>query len=222
VKAVLWAVCSLMLSMCAAEREPVTAPLRVRVLSEDETPLKGARVHVDGRSVGVSDKQGWVKTELAGPGGRRCRVGVACPGDLVPRDRKQKIVSVRYLREIGRGVENLVPIEIGFTCVSPIKKSVLVVSADGRAALPIRALGRQIAITDRQGFAQTVIEGLPGDEIEVVIDTSENPKLRPRMPSRRLRLPGSSQIYIFDQKFILRASERKKGRKAHSGPRRIR
>jgi hypothetical protein len=88
--------------------------------------------------------------------------------------------------------------------------------------LPVHALGRQVAVTDENGIAEVVLEGVPGEEIEVLLNTSEHPDLRPSMPSRRLVLPTSRQIFIFDQKFKTQKARRKRKRqRRYLGPRRI-
>jgi hypothetical protein len=119
-----------------------------------------------------------------------------------------------------------IPVSVELVCEPLLQAIVLMVSTDRRAELPIKTSGRTIAWTDGDGVAQKIITGRPGDEIEVMIDTSEKPRLRPAAPSRRFRIPMRPEILVFEQAFKEekpkpKQRRKKRTQKARVGPLRI-
>jgi len=207
---------------CTDRQAPKTVPLIIEVLNDAEQPVTQASIALDGQVLGRTDDQGRLSAVLPGPEGRGVEVGVACPDGLVALEGDRRDLLVRFLRPIGLDDATLAPLLARFKCVKKTRSIVLLVRTVESANLPIRVLDRQIGVTDEDGVSQSVIEGIPGDEIEVVIDTSSDKQLRPQMPSRRLNLPKRSQILIFDQKFQRTdGASKKKKRRKRPGPLRL-
>jgi hypothetical protein len=205
---------------CEPELEFQSVSLQIDVLNEVRQPVGDVSVFMDGQLLGITDGTGNLRTRLSGPEGRPVGVSIQCPEGSVPENGTSRDLLVRFLRPIGGGAN--VPLRVTFQCASRTRKSVLLVRADGQARLPVRALGQQVAVTDENGVVEVVLEGVPGEEIEVQLDTSTRPHLRPSMPSRRLAIPTGRQIFVFDQKFEIRKSRRKRKRQRRVlGPRRI-
>ncbi len=208
---------------CSKESKPQFVMLEVEVTDEDARPVETAEVKVAKHSVGSTDRDGRLEVRLSGPEGRRVQVQVACPDGRIAEGGTSRDVEVRFLRKLDTTATSLAAIEAGFRCVFKTRKVVVLVRADGVAGLPVHTLGHPIAQTNSDGVAQAVIEGIPGDEIEVTLDTTEKPELRPAMPGRRLTVPRQSQIVVFDQKFERRRSKRRLRKRARKrpGPRRL-
>jgi hypothetical protein len=208
---------------CSKEEFSQTVFLDVIVVDRAEQPVANSIVSIDGQRIGKTSALGQLRTPLGGPAGRVVQVKVECPGGLIPRREDIRTVPIRFFRPIEEKSKGWVPLKSRFKCVSKVSPSVLIVRADKQSNLPIEALGRNLSITDENGVAAAVIKGVPGDEIEIIIDTGSRPELKPTMPSRRLTIPANSQIFVFDQKFEKRSPPQKKAPKAkkRSGPRRI-
>jgi hypothetical protein len=210
----------LVIAGCARDLEPQFVPLTIDVLNEVQQPVAGVSVSLDGQVWRATDETGNLQTRLSGPEGRLVRIDIQCPRGSVAEGEVSRDLVVRFLRPIGGG--DNVPLQATFRCASRTRKSVLLVRADSQANLPIRALGRHLAVTNENGVAEVVLEGVPGEEIEVLLDTSAHPHLRPSMPSRRLIMPTGRQIFVFDQKFETKKPRRKRKRQRRVlGPRRI-
>jgi hypothetical protein len=211
-------------SACSSQGGPQSIALIVEVVDDQDRPFSGALVFIEERNYGTTDDRGRMTAQLNGPEGRRFGIRVSCPNGWIVENEKQRELNVRFLRPIDRKNAVPAPMDVLFRCVPVTRKIVLLVRADGQAGLPIKAMGRELAMTDGKGVAQSVIEGMPGDEIEIEIDTSDNPELRPSMPSRRFTMPMRNQILIFDQRFESKQSNSRKTRRRqrkHAGPKRI-
>lgn len=209
---------------CSNRTTLQSVALIVEVVDDQNRALGGARVLIDEKSLGVTDERGRITAQLAGPEGRKLRVRVVCPGGWTVENEERRELYLRFLKPIDGNGDVLAPIDELFRCVPTTRKVVVLVRADGRAGLRILAMGRELARTDADGVAQSVLEGIPGDEIEIAIDTSENPELRPAMPSRRFTMPKKNQILIFDQRFEMRKEDPRKPRRRarkYSGPKRL-
>jgi hypothetical protein len=102
-------------------------------------------------------------------------------------------------------------------CAPTFLRHVLLVRTGGRPGLPIRVLGEIAGRTDADGVAAIAVDGAPADEVEVSIDTSGAPRLRPISPARRIALPATRTFFFFDQEF-----EEKRGPRRGSGrPKRV-
>jgi len=203
----------------AAWDEPVH--LLVRVTDHRGLPLGGAGVIVDGAPPHATGEDGMVEIALSGPDGRLVDVELECPGDPAPSGNPRQQITLRRLLPVVPGGRRFAAVEIGFVCVPARREHLLVIRAHGRSGLPVLVNGRAAAETGPSGAAHVVISRSPGEEIEVVIDTSGDGSLRPRSPSRRLRLPEDPRIILFDQRFEERRAPGSRARRAVGLPRRL-
>jgi hypothetical protein len=130
-------------------------------------------------------------------------------------------LAVRRLKPIAQRQGPLSPVEARFACAPALREHLLVVRTGGRAGLPVRVGGAVVVETGPSGAAHVVVHEPPGEEIEVVIDTASRDELRPRSPSRRVRLPGDSRIVLFDQRFEERKAKAAARRRGAALPRRL-
>ncbi|MFO8071751.1 MAG: hypothetical protein R6V85_07730 [Polyangia bacterium] len=205
-------------------KEPLPVLLSVSVTDHLDQPVAGAVVAIDGEKRGETDAEGTFAARLRGAEGRLVRVGVGCPPGSAPEDDEMQQLRLRRLRRIGvDGKVEPVPIETDFVCAPTSRAHLLAVRTDGRAELPVLLNGRKVAATNEAGVAQLALEGEPGEELVITLDTSQRPELRPSSPLRRLRLPERSRIFLFGQSFEQREAKRGRRRKRRSnpGPRRL-
>jgi hypothetical protein len=205
-------------------KEPEPVSLSVSVSDHLDRPVAGAIVAIDGTKRGETDSEGNFSARLRGAEGRPVQVGIGCPPGSEPEDREVQKLRLRRLRRIlVDGGAEPAPIEAGFVCAPTSRAHLLAVRTDGRAGLPVLLNGREVAATNKAGVAQLALEGEPGEELVITLDTSQRPELRPSSPLRRLRLPKRSRIFLFDQSFEQRKARRGRGRKrrGNPGPRRL-
>ncbi len=203
----------------AAETDPV--PLVVLVRDHRRAPLAGAAIEIDGAVVGVTGGDGLLETALSGPDGRRVDVVLSCPEGLIPAGDSRREITVRRMRPVAAVDDRLATVETCFACAPAMREHLLVVRTDGRAGLPVLVNGEAAATTGPSGAAHVVVSRPPGEEIEVVLDTATNENLRPRSPSRRLRLPEEPRLILFDQRFDERKPKVAPRRRKAALPRRL-
>jgi hypothetical protein len=208
---------------CAAEPAPrLSIDLEIAVDDGAGQPVAGATIGSVGGQPGVTDARGKVALRLDGVLGQVVQLDLQCPTGTRAQAPPAARVVFRRLLELGAGAAAVPRQRVSFTCLPQQRPHLLVVRTDHRADLPVLVTGERTTATDVEGVAQLLLHGDVGDEIEVVIDTSSRPELRPAMPSRRLRLPTTSSFLIFDQRFSERAPERPRRRRSRSDrPRRL-
>lgn len=196
-------------------------PLVVRVADHRGLPVGGARVTLDGDMAGITGEDGVAGFVLSRPDGSKAGIALGCPDDLIPAGDPREEVTVRRLSPVTPAVRGPAAIELDFTCVPALREQLLVIRADGRGGLPVIVDGEVGAKTGDSGTAHLVISQAPGEEIEVVLDTSAREELRPRSPARRLSIPAESRIILFDQRFEERRTRAPRKRRAAARPRRL-
>ncbi|MEQ9320138.1 MAG: hypothetical protein RIF41_13320 [Polyangiaceae bacterium] len=189
----------------------------IRVNSDPGKPLKGADVLFGGSKVGVTGADGAAEIKLAGRDGEVFDVSVACPkGFESPKTPVR--VTLHRLAEEGKRPEYTVQ------CPPKTRTIVIAVRADGVEDLPVTLLDREIARTDSSGAAHVVLTLEPGEQFELVLDTSDEKfeNLKPQNPFMSFSVSQSDDIFAFDPKF-----EREKPKKVYYhrptavGPKRI-
>ena len=83
-------------------------------------------------------------------------------------------------------------------------------------------LGREVARSDASGVAHLVIEAETDKTIELTIDTSEQPALRPKSPTARFRMPNRDDVVVLEQSFQAARKPAVRIQRVASGPVRIR
>ncbi|MCP4199421.1 MAG: hypothetical protein GY762_19925, partial [Proteobacteria bacterium] len=128
---------------CTRDKEQPSVPLHIDVFNEFKKPVAGVAVSLDGQLWQRTDETGHLQKKLSGPEGRVVGIGIQCPGDSVAEGGTKRNLLVRFLRPFGGG-ENI-PLSVGFRCVSPTRRSVLLVRTESPVSVPVHALGRQVA-----------------------------------------------------------------------------
>lgn len=187
---------------CAPAQQVSRYYIALRVQSDPGRPLGKARVLFEGKPAGVSDERGLVELAVSGAEGASVNFSVECPDGY--RSPGSPVSAVlRRANERDRHVEYSV------LCPPAFRTVVVAVRADRGANLPILQLGREVARTDTAGAAHVVLKSAPEESIELTLDTSSNPALRPRNPTTRFRVGQSDEILVFNQAFNLEAPKRR-------------
>ena len=185
----------------------------LRVEGDPGTPLAGAVVRLGALTAGISDTEGLVPLATHGSEGSALGLQVSCPDGYRSPDLPVSVL----LRKVAQ--PNRYP-EYRVSCPPTRRALVVAVRAEHAPNLPIMRLGREVARTDATGSAHVLVESAPEDTVELTLDTSSNPRLRPRSPSARFRVGHADDIVVFNQSFEL---EKPKlvGHRPPAGPIRI-
>jgi len=168
--------------------------LVVRVESDPGSPLAGARLLHSGRELGVADADGRVAVRAMGSEGERIDLEVACPTGF---HSPESALSVTLRRAAGSGERP----EYFVACPPLTRKLVIAARLERGKNLPIRYLGREIARSDADGVAHLLVEGESDKTVELTVDTSEQPELRPKSPSARFKIGARDDVVVLDQSF---------------------
>jgi hypothetical protein len=168
--------------------------LSIRVESDPGRPLAGALVRLSDKVVGTSDATGFVKTSARGAEGDVLSFQVACPDGYQSPSRPLSVV-LRRLSEQDRSPEYVVQ------CRPTERTLVVAVRADHGPNLPVMYLGREVARTDRSGAAHVSLRSPPEETVELALDTTESPRLRPHNPTARFRVGQADDLVVLDETF---------------------
>lgn len=200
---------------CAPAQQVSSYRIALRVQSDPGRPLGKARVLFEGRAAGVSDERGLVQLSVSGSEGGNVKLAVECPEGY--RSPSEAISAV--LRRANEGDRHA---EYSVSCPPVFRTVVIAVRADRGANLPILQLGREVGRTDGSGAAHVVLKSPPEESLELTLDTSSNPALRPHNPTTRFRVGQSDEILVFNQAFNLDPAKKRVGGAARArGPIRI-
>lgn len=201
-------------SACSGERQRTDYELALKVVSDPGRPLSGATVLSRGQSVGTSDQDGVVRLTARGAEGDVVAYQVSCPTEYRSPSEPVSVV-LRHLSDPSRRPEYVV------SC-PPIERTLVVsVRADRGANLPVLYLGREVTRTDRDGAAHFVVKAPAEDTVELTLDTSGNPRLRPKNPTARFQVRQRDDVVVVDQSFQVQAPPRTIKRSGPAGPQRI-
>lgn len=220
-----WPVLLLLAWPGCADDPPDRAPVAVAVTVDDGdgAPVRGAEIAADGAGLATTDGSGRALLELPARAERALQLSVACPAGSAPDPPGARWSVPLGLRPLAADTARPRRQQVAFSCRPRARAHLLVVRTDGRVGLPVRITGRPAISTDAVGVALAVLRGAIDEEIEVLIDTSGAPELRPANPNRRLRLPATGRFLIFDQVFSERRSPRARRRppRGSAVPRRL-
>jgi len=177
------------------ELPPTGYDLLVRVESDPNHPLAGARLMHGGRELGVSAVDGRVAIHVAGSEGERLEVELVCPRGFRSPETPLNVT----LRHAAVGNERP---EYVAACPPLTRKLVVAARLEHGVNLPIRYLGRELARSDNSGVAHLLLEGESDKTVELTVDTSEQPDLRPKSPTARFRIGNTDDVVVLAQTFL--------------------
>lgn len=177
---------------------PPPFKLSIKVDSDPNHPLAGAKVLHQDHEVGVTQADGRALVTLKGNEGDTAQITVRCP-----ETNQQPPPFTVALRRLA---DNKVP-EYAIQCAPLLRRVVVGVRADNGANLPVMFLGSVVARTDASGAAHFALDVKPGEQFEVSLKTDDQPKLLPKNPIRTFVMPPRDEVVVFNQAF---AFEKKK------------
>ena len=188
---------------CSRPGPSASYDLLVRVSGGPGRPLAGARILFQGKQVGTSKDNGIVKLSIEGTEGEVFPFTVACP-DGYRSPNKPIDVALRRLADPGK------PPEYAVSC-TPLTRSVVVaVRADQGPNLPVIYLGQEVARTDSSGAAHVLLSLPPGEEFELMLDTSNaaGERLRPQKPTGKFAVKNADEMLTFHVPFTVEVEKR--------------
>ncbi|HEX4339105.1 MAG TPA: hypothetical protein VH062_24525 [Polyangiaceae bacterium] len=188
--------------------------LSIRVDSDPGRPLTGAQVKLGDKKIGVTGQSGVVKAIAHGAEGDVLSFEITCPEGYQSPSRPLAVV-LRRLSEKDRVPEYVAE------CRPTERTLVVAVRAEHGPNLPVMYLGREVARTDRSGAAHLSLRSPPEETVELSLDTSSNPRLRPHEPSARFRVGQADDLVVLDENFQLEGGGTHVVRAVHKGPVRI-
>ena len=180
----------------SASRQLVVLDFAVE--SDPGAPLAGVSIAVDGKPVGQSGATGSLRATISATLGQRIRIEHDCPQGY--RDPSEpKMIRLGHYRSIGG--HSPPPIQLAIRCPPTNRLAVIVVRADNGADLAVLLNERFMARTNAAGVAHFSTSAPPGTELRVTLDTSEQPSLVPRSPTRIVTMPDVHETFVIDQSF---------------------
>lgn len=202
----------LALASCSREAPLKTYDLAVHVESDPGKPLAGVNVLHAGQTLGSTNEDGRVVIRATGNEGERVELELECPAKFKAPEAP---LTVTLRRSAQRP-------EYFARCAPLSRKLVVAARMEHGAGLPIRYLGREVARSDASGVAHLVIEAESDKTIELTIDTTEQPTLRPKSPTARFQMADRDELVVLEQSFEAPRRPATRVSQRPSGPVRIR
>lgn len=196
---------------CSREAAVKSYDLAVRVESDPGQPLPGVKLLHASQTLGATNGDGRVVIRATGNEGERVELDVSCPEGFKSPEAP---LSVTLRRSAERP-------EYFASCPPLSRKLVVAARLEHGAGLPIRYLGREVARSDASGVAHLVIEAEADKTVELTVDTTEQPQLRPKSPTARFRVANRDEIVVLEQAFQAPRRNAPRVQQRPSGPVRI-
>jgi len=192
----------LLLSVACAERK-ASGEYRVRlfVTNVPGDPLANVAVSVGSKRVGVTGPDGLANLKMIGDEGTRVDLRIECP----PNHRQpSQPVSVGLFDYATDDIP-----QVSTICEQEKVRQGVIVRTIGAASLPFSLRGQPAGATDSVGVGHVLVEGEPGETVDLLFDTSEYPDLQPANPSVRLVLGNHDDAVLADQRFEVKRTKSK-------------
>ncbi len=185
----------------------------IRVDSDPGDAVAGAVLLHEGKVLGRTNAQGKLALAAQGSEGEMLALKVQCPEALLSPS-KPLLISLRRLSDPQRRPEYAV------TCAPRSRTLVVAVRAQNGPNLPVRRLGRDVARTDASGAALVSLAVAPNEAVDLTLDTSQSPWLKPKDPTQRFQIADADELVAFHQNFEGKPAMRSRPR-SRTGPIRI-
>jgi hypothetical protein len=194
-----WLVAALALAGGCAAPPPRPFAVEVRALTDEDEPLRGIPVAVNGSVAGTTDGAGRLRLSRSEVEGTRLAVQLETPRGYRPAIDPPPLVLRRMSRVID-GVARELPVE-HLMRFAPLQREYAVLVDVGTAGLPVEAFGARRAVTNARGVASFLYKGSPGDELAVQVSSDGHDELKPKVVSANFVLASRSEAYLVEGRF---------------------
>jgi hypothetical protein len=216
-----WIVCAL--ALCACSESEGRFPVVVSTVSDDG-PIAGVTVTLGKAVAGKTGADGKLSVNVRGKEGTKVTVSTDVPKGYKLAPGGATALVLRRLTEVegSDGKAHLLPVEHLVKFV-PLVRQYAVLVRVGVPGLDVETFGTRQAVTNSRGVAMFLYQGAPGDELQVKVDTSSHPELRPQNPTANFLLGPRSEAYVVKEKFgTFKKAAPKAHKPTHVGPVRLR
>jgi hypothetical protein len=173
---------------------PPPFKVSIKVDSDPNHPLVGARVLHQDKEVGLTQPDGRALVQLKGNEGDIAQLVIKCPDS----NQQPPPITVALRRLADQKMA-----EYSIQCPPLVRRVVVGVRADNGPGLPVVFLGNMVARTDASGAAHFALDVKPGEQFDVQLKTDDQPKLSPKNPTRTFVMPPRDEVVVFNQAFSL-------------------
>jgi hypothetical protein len=197
-------------------------PVVIVTTSDDGRPFPDVIVTLGKAVAGKTGADGKLSVNVRGKEGMKVAVSVDAPKGYKLASPNPSSLVLRRLTDMdtGGGKGRVLPVEhtIKF---SPLQRQYAVLVRVGVPGLDVETFGTRQAVTNSKGVAMFLYSGAPGDELQVKVNTTNHPDLRPQNPSASFLLGQRSEAYVVKEKFNVFKAPVKKHKPVHIGPKRL-
>jgi hypothetical protein len=213
-------VVGLLLTASACSEEQGRFPVVITSITDDGKPFPSLPVTLGRTPAGHTGADGRLRLRVVGKEGEKIAVGVTVPKGYKLAPNQPTSLVLRRLTDIEGGSGRPLPIE-HIVKLSPLIRSYAVLVRVGVPGLPVQTFGTDQGVTNSKGVAIFLYHGTPGDELQVRLDTSRHPELRPQNPTVSFLLSQRSEAYVVRERFTVYHAPARHHRPAHHGPTRL-
>lgn len=196
----LFALCFALVACSPPPPPPPSFAVSFFTEADPGVPLAGVKVQVNDNEVGVSGPEGLVQTFVRGPIGTKVSIGHECPEGYRPATGGSSL-QLRRLKKTStpeaRGLE------LRLNCLPLERVAAFVVQTENGNGFPVLVNGKKAGRMNKDGLAHVSARGEPGERIQLTIDTSSNPKVKPQNPVKQFTLPDEDTLLFVMQEFKL-------------------
>lgn len=187
------------------QQQTATFSVTFTAESDPGQALEGVVVKANGREVGRSDPFGLVQTMLRGPEGAGVAITHECPDGYVQPTAPQTL-RLHTFRSLDQNAAARGGLSMTLPCVPTERRVAFVVRTNGKANLPVKIDGEEVARTNAAGFAYLVRNAAPGSSFRVSIDASVDSTLRPQNPPpQQFTVGARDDVFVVSQDFQVEA-----------------
>jgi hypothetical protein len=173
--------------------------------TDEGEPLGGVKVSAEGQELGQTDAEGKLLSSLRGTEGQQMKVTGQCPDQYEGPLQEPKLVLRRFA-SIDPSTEQRTTVQL--VCAASERVKVIAVRA-GKPNIPVLLRGEAIAQTNVNGTAHVLLRERAGSSLQLTLDTSAAPELRPKSPTRIFAIDPHDDFAVWDQAFEAEPKKRK-------------
>jgi len=177
-------------------------PVLVRAVDDRGQPVAHVEIAAENSGLGVTDASGRSLLHVPGSEGQRVEFKVTCPAGYERMRERPSVVLQRGAASPGTEPAAAAPVELKLTCETK-KQAMVVALRTGQPGLPVLLRGQPVAQTSATGTAHVLLLEPAGSSVQLTLDTSESPDLRPESPKRAFAVAASDGFGVWDQSFEL-------------------